>query len=200
MRYWSRSIRLSLLTLGAGLLSAAIHFPAPAQAPSIGGLWRFNAEKSERIEDKIQAARGRPGGIARGAGGPGGGGTLGRRTEGSLPPLTVMSFAQPVLQVLIRQDDSTVSISDAVGQMRTVDTRGQKITEIQRTGDELTTTAKWKEGRLEIEREFEDQGRVRERYSIDAATKQLVVEIKLSGILRRDIELRRVYDPAPQGQ
>jgi hypothetical protein len=106
----------------------------------------------------------------------------------------------PILQILIRQDDSTVAISDAAGQMQTFYTDGRKIKEPQLTGADLQISAKWKDGKLTIERKQDKGSTLKETYDIDPASQQLVLSVKLSSpSLPRALEFRRVYDPATGG-
>jgi hypothetical protein len=179
--------RPTLLALCLGTLLGAL--PAGAQAPALAGLWRMSGENSEGNGPGEQS-----GGLRRG----------GPRMRGGPPgsqagSAQLMSHARPVLQLLIRQDDSTVSISDAAGQMEVFRTDGRKVKEELLDGTDIETSARWKDGRLEVERRYGKAGTAREYYGIDPATHQLVVEVRLSGgSLARNIELRRVYDPAKE--
>lgn len=216
MRHRTRQLRPSLLALGlgvamAGPLRAQSHPTAP-----IAGLWKLNNDLSEHMEDKLADARragvyrgmaGGRGGGGRGGGGGGGrrgggegegggmrGGGEGRWDEGS----EMGTLLHPVLQILIRQDESTVSISDAAGQMQTFFTDGRKVKEALLTGADLETVAKWKDGKLSIERKQDKGGTLRETYDIDPVSKKLVISIKLSTpSLPHSLEFRRVYDSAP---
>lgn len=109
------------------------------------------------------------------------------------------NLIHPVLQVLIKQDDSTVAISDIAGQLQTFYTDGRKVKEPQLVGADMQTTAKWKDGKLEVERKQDKGGSLKETWDIDPVSKKLVLTIKLSTpSLARSLEFRRVYDPAPQ--
>lgn len=194
-----RPTRSSLLAVSLGLLTAA---PAAvcAQATSIAGLWRYRAEASETVDDRRPQRE--PGGeFPGGSVGPRrgvGGGP--RRRGGSGSPESsaqLMGRLRPVLQILIRQDDSTVSVSDASGQIQTVRTDGRKVKEYSLSGEEIETTARWKDSRLTIERKFGNAGSVKEGYSIDPLTQRLIIEVRVSGpAFPKAIEVRRVYDSA----
>jgi hypothetical protein len=194
MRHRPRAVRPSLLALSMGLLTAAVP-PSQAGPPaSIAGLWKLNVEQSERLEDRMRGGRDREGGeegFPGGGyprGGPRGGGGRGPRA------------AHPLLQVLIEATDSTVSISDAGGQMQAFRIDGHKIKETQLDGSELETTAKWKDGKLTIERKLQDAGTIKQSYWIDPVSRKLMLTVHLSGSrLPRAIDIRRVYDPATGG-
>lgn len=199
MRRRPRSTRPSLLALSLGLLTTT-PLPLGAQAAAIAGLWRYSAEASETVDDaRPQGAPG--GGFPGGSGGPRGGMGGGPRSRGGIgspeSSALLMGFLRPVLQILIRQDDSTVTVSDASGQMQTVRTDGRKVKEYSLSGEAIETTARWKESRLSIERKFSNAGSVKESYYIDPITQRLVIEVRVSGAaFPRAIEMRRVYDLA----
>lgn len=195
-----RPTRPSLLALSMGLLSVA-PLPLRAQARSIAGLWRYNATTSERVDEprpRGEMGQEFPGGPGGPRGGGMGGGPRGRgRPSSPESSEQVMTFLRPVLQLLIRQDEHSVSMSDATGQMQTVRTDGQKVKEYSLSGEEIETSARWKDGKLIIERKFGSAGNVRESYSIDPLTHLLLAEVRVSGGgLAKAIEMRRVYDPA----
>jgi hypothetical protein len=204
MRLHPRATRPSLLSLGLGLLAVGYQpssHPA-VQRSSLAGLWKFNVDQSDSdLGDKVQQAF-RPGAHRGGFGGEGGRGgrpvpgSTGREPDGT----NMMSSLRPVLQLLIEQDDSSVTISDAAGQMLTYRTDGRKLKEILLNGNETDITAGWKEGRLIIERKFKHSGAVKETYERDPASGKLIVLVKLSGgPMPRTLEVRRVYDPAAGG-
>ncbi|HEU5218013.1 MAG TPA: hypothetical protein VFU23_05105 [Gemmatimonadales bacterium] len=196
-----QSARPSLIALGIGLMAAGPLHSQAAPATPLTGLWKLNAELSDKLDDKLREAM-RPGayyGPGHGAR-PGGGGPGGHRRERGTEDREVGSMIQPVLQILIRQTDTAVAISDAGGQMQSFPTDGRKMKEATLSGGELETSARWKDNRLTIERKQDKVGTVKETYSIDPASGKLILQIKLSGSgLLRSLELRRVYDPAVEG-
>lgn len=200
MRLRSLSLLLASLALGIGL-------PAESTAQQhhavLSGLWRLNPDKSQEMgqgrEGQGQEYEGRRGappmGAGRTRGVPSGG-----RPEAAPDPAVLLTFLRPVLQVLIRQTDSTVAISDASGELVTYVTDGRKIREPQLIGQDVEITAKWKDGSLSIERKLPELGTVRETYTLDPATRELVLLVKVSGTrLPRGIEMRRVYEPVTEG-
>ncbi len=125
----------------------------------------------------------------------------GGRPEPAPNPTVLLGFLRPVLQVLIRQTDSTIAISDASGLLATYPTNGRKIREPQLIGEDVAITAKWKDGSLTIERKLPSIGTVKETYSLDPATREMVLLVKVSGSrLPRGIEIRRVYEPVAEGK
>jgi hypothetical protein len=152
---------------------------------------------SDRIEEKFREAMRVGvfyGGIRRGPQN----GRQGVRQEDALASeRELAAMIVPVLQLLIRQDDTTVTISDAGGQMQPLATDGRKVKETLLSGAELETQARWKDGRLTIDRKQSKVGSVREVYFVDVASRKLILEIRLtSKSLPRALEFRRVYDPA----
>lgn len=200
MRQRTSRIRSSLLALGLGLLAAG---PARAQssgAAPIAGLWKLNPDLSDHMEDKLQDAR-RAGAYTGMAGGSMHGRNRGMRGEGGRPleDQEMANLIYPVLQLLIRQDDSSVSISDAAGQLQTFFTDGRKMKEPLLTGADLETTARWKDGKLNIERKQDKAGNLKETYYVDSETRKLVLLVRMSSpMLLRALEFRRVYDPATE--
>jgi hypothetical protein len=208
MQHRLPAARPAMLALSFGLFASGVVPQGPRHTAPIAGLWRFNAERSaqgDRKPDEDRPSLG-PGEAGREPGGfPGGGGGRGgpRRSRGGPgygDPAQIMPSLRPILQLLIRQDDSTVAISDAAGQMEVFRTDGRKVMETLLNGDESETVAKWKDGVLSIERKLGKSGMLKESYRIDSLSMMLVVEVKASGSrLPRKIELRRVYDRAIEG-
>jgi len=176
---------LLLLALAAGTARDAA--AQASGAPSLSGLWRLNAEKSDAGEPPPERPRPVYSPSTRSAARP---------VMEVADPTAVLALVRPVLQLLIRQTDSTVAISDISGQMGTYHTDGRKIREPQLVGKDIEIVARWKDAQLVIERKFPDIGTLRETYILDPATKTLVLVVKLSGTkVARGLELRRVYDP-----
>jgi hypothetical protein len=166
--------------------------PAQSTPPSLTGRWTLNLDLSEQFEEKLQEAF-RLGAFSSRAtrGGPGSGGTTKQVDDREL-----VGTLRPPLVLVIRQDDSTVAISDAGGYMVSHATDGRKVKEYLLSGETLEINAKWKDRTLIIERKQSGAGSVRETYAIDREGGKLVVTIKLqTATLARPLEFRRVYDP-----
>ncbi len=195
------SLLLAFLALGLGHPGRSV---AQQPQPVLSGLWRLNPEKSRQMGenrgDDREGSEGRraltPLGAGRTRGVPGGG-----QPQPAPDPTVLLGFLRPVLQVLIRQTDSTIAISDASGLLATYPTNGRKIREPQLIGKDAEITAKWKDASLTIERKLPSIGTVKETYSLDPATKEMVLHVKVSGSpLPRGIEMHRVYEPVAKGK
>ena len=191
---------LATLSLGLGLPGESA---AQKAKPDLSGLWRLNPDKSQEMgegrtgNEGYEGQRGMPPlGAGRTRGIPSGG-----RPDPAPDPTILLGFLRPVLQVLIRQTDSTIAISDASGELATYSTDGRKIREPQLIGEDAEITAKWKDGSLSIERKLPSLGTVKETYWLDPANRELVLLVKVSGSrLPRGIEMRRVYEPVSEGR
>jgi hypothetical protein len=112
----------------------------------------------------------------------------------------LMLYVRPLPQLMVEQTDSTVTVSDPSGTPRSFRPDGRKVSEEMLNGEQLEITARWKNSRLQVERKLGSFGTLKEIYSIDPATKQLVVDVTVSSSqLARAIEMRRVYDPPAGG-
>jgi len=197
-----RQLPLLLATLSLGLGLPGESFAQKAK-PDLSGLWRLNPDKSQEMgegragNEGYEGQRGMPPlGAGRTRGIPSGG-----RPDPAPDPTILLGFLRPVLQVLIRQTDSTIAISDASGELATYHTDGRKIREPQLIGEDAEISAKWKDGSLGIERKLPSLGSVKETYWLDPATRELVLLVKVSGSrLPRGIEMRRVYEPVSEGR
>lgn len=196
MRLRGLCLSLAALTLGIGLPEGSI---AQKHQAVLSGLWRLNPDRSQEMgEGRSGGGEGYEGrrstpplGAGRTRGVPSGG-----RPEAPPDPAVLLTFLRPVLQVLIKQTDSTIAISDASGELVTYLTNGRKVREPQLIGEDVEVTAKWKDGSLTIERKLPELGTVKETYALDPATRELVLLVKVSGSrLPRGIEMRRVYEP-----
>lgn len=163
LRRLSLLVAILALGLGLGLPGRSV---AQQPRPVLSGLWRLNPEKSQEMgesrggnQDGSEGRRALPplnAGRTRDV--PSGG-----RPEPAPDPTVLLGFLRPVLQVLIRQTDSTIAISDATGQLATYATNGRKIREPQLIGEDAEIVAKWKDGSLTIERKLSSLGTVRKR-------------------------------------
>ena len=187
-----------LLAAGGGSWAAPVTVLSRQSRPSLAGLWRLDTEKTEQADQAPEARGGAP--RPDWNWGPGYGGQIRGRPGPPIDAAMFQTLIRPVLQVLIRQTDSTIAISDATGQLTTFRTDGRKVKEPQLAGKDIEIVARWKDGQLQIERKLPDIGTVRETWFLDPATRELILQVRLSGErFPRPIELRRVYDPAPGG-
>jgi hypothetical protein len=205
-------MRHTLAGLGI-LLMAAGPTPAAGQDVSFAGTWKLNANESDNPALKLQAllekgptvvsgmreGRGRPStGAGRldrpesGSSGAAGASAAGAAAMRSGPYARVM---RPAAQILVVQTDSTIVISDDASLPQTLYLDGRKVEEPLPGAESMFTTAKWKDGKLTVERKLGGSGSIREVYTLDAAKRRLQVEAKLtSAELQGTLEVKRVYD------
>jgi hypothetical protein len=186
---------------------------APAQTPSFAGTWKLNANESDNPALKLQAllekgptvvsgmreGRGRPStGAGRldrpesGSSGAAGASAAGAAAMRSGPYARVM---RPAAQILVVQTDSTIVISDDASLPQTLYLDGRKVEDPLPGAESMFTTAKWKDGKLTVERKLGGSGSIREIYTLDAAKRRLLVDAKLtSSELQGTLEVKRVYD------
>lgn len=191
MRHRPTSRRALLPALGLCLLVTGTS-RAQIAPQNLTGRWTLNLELSEQVEEKLGAA------LRLGAFSPRAptAGTGGKNQP--VDDRELLGLLRPPLQLVIRQDDSTVAISDAGGFMVTFPTDGRKVKEYLLSGETLEISTRWKDGVLTIERKQERAGWVRETYTIDQARGKLAVTLRLrTASLPRVLEARRVYDPIP---
>jgi len=214
MAHRTQHTRWALAALGLGWLALAASSPGQGKDSGLAGSWKLNAEKTrqeaKRISDapalsredglRNSGANRRTGSNTGGAGGAEGGGAGGGGAGGggraSLGPLGL--YARPLPELVIVQTDSTITISDPSGTPRVYRIDGKKWIEPLLGADSLEIVAKWKDGKLTTDRKLGRYGAIREAYSVDAATKGLIVEVKLSAPqLSPPMEMRWFYEPAP---
>ncbi|HLG06695.1 MAG TPA: hypothetical protein VI383_11170 [Gemmatimonadales bacterium] len=199
---WAVPTALALLSM-----STLSRLPAQEKALSLTGTWKYNPDKTtaeRRGAAPDPAARegyatgGRPRvgtGITEPKAGGGGGGGGGAVTG----PLAVYSRALPELVMV--HTDSTITITDPAGQARSYWLDGRKEA-VQLPGIEPTeTSARWKGGKLTIERKIGTSGTVREVYSMSKDRTELTVEVRLTGsALAQPVDQKRIYDGGPPKQ
>jgi len=189
MHYHPTGRRALLPALGLCLLATGTS-RAQAAPQQLTGRWSLNLELSEQVEEKLGAA------LRLGAFSPRAPTAVKGAKNQPVDDRELLGLLRPPLQLVIRQDDSTVAISDAGGFMVTFPTDGKKVKEYLLSGETLEISTRWKDGVLTIERKQERAGWVRETYTIDQARGKLLVTLRLrTASLPRVVEARRVYDP-----
>lgn len=206
-------MRHTLAGLGILFLAAAVATPAPAQTPSFAGTWKLNSKESDNPALKLQALLEKGptvvSGMREGRGRPStGAGRLDRPETGSSGAASASAagaaelrsgpFARvmrPAAQILVVQNDSTIVISDDASLPLTLYLDGRKVEEPLPGAESMFTTAKWKDGKLTVERKLGGSGSIREVYVLDTDKRRLTVDARLtSGQLQGTLEVRRVYD------
>ncbi len=199
----------ALGTLAVGFLLGVPGAAAQKTQQSLAGTWKLNAEKTEAerpdrsADPSVRQGYSRGGrprvgtGVTDVSGGSGASGRMGGdAARGNLGPLGL--YVRPLPELFIVQTDSSITISDPRGTPRAYYLDGRKESEPLPGTDALEIVAKWKDGKLTTERKLGSFGSVRQVYSIDARSRVLVVDVKLSGPqLTQPMEMRWIYDPAP---
>jgi hypothetical protein len=101
--------------------------------------------------------------------------------------------------LVIVQSDSTVSITSPGGGVDTYRLDGRKEKRELPGTEPVEISARWKNGKLTIERKIGSAGTVREVYSLAAEGKELLVEVRLTGAeITQPIDQKRVYNVVPK--
>jgi hypothetical protein len=87
-----------------------------------------------------------------------------------------------------------VTIQIGVDSIVAVPTNWRKVRVTWLDAQPSEARARWKDGRLQIERRFDDGSGVTEYYSRSPGSSRLVVYTTVDGWLRTDATVRRVYD------
>lgn len=199
-------MRHPLAALGLLVILAAGVQPAYGQTVSLAGTWKLNTEASDDPQAKLEAVTsaapmvntgyasrpqrvgaGRVAGEQRGE--MGGGGAK------SLPGADFGRIMRPAPVIEIEQSDSVLTIRDNQGLPQLFYLDGRKFEEQTGGAEPRQTVAKWKDGKLTVERKLGGTGTIRETFTLDSEKHRLVVEAKLtSPDLGKTLEIRRVYD------
>ena len=164
----------------------------------LSGSWALNVELSDNPRDMIPeggmaggTAGGRPsrGGARPGRGGGQPSGGMGGRggMRGGAPSetdqqrmLQTMRIAtQAPRRIVVRQQDSTVTIRDGNGRTLMLHTNGEKIRQELENDGQLDIRAQWSGRALHIEREIHQGGKVVQKFFISEDSTRLHVETEL---------------------
>jgi hypothetical protein len=206
-------MRHTLAGLGLFILAAGSAVPAAGQTVSLAGTWKLNVKESDNPNEKLQAAlekgptivdgmregRGRP---STGAGRldrpESGSSTAGAASAGGAAAMRSGPFSRvmrPSPQIIVVQTDTSIVISDDASLPVILYLDGRKVEEPLPGAESMVTTAKWKDGKLTVERKLGSTGSIREVFTMDPAKHRLTVEARLtSAQLQGSLEVRRVYD------
>ncbi len=180
------------LTLGAGVASFA-----QTKDGTLGGTWKYSAEKSAAERE----GKPRDPTVSRGLfRDPSLGSPTGVRVSDSdadLGPLAL--YARPLPEVVIVQTDSTVSISDQAGQARVYRLDGSKESVPVIGADPIEITARLRGGKLTTERKFGKMGSIREVYSLRDEGNEMLIEVRITTpSLMEPKTQSRVYSLTPK--
>lgn len=219
-------MRHHLMAIGLGVLALGAVPTAVAQTPTVAGTWKLNAAESDDTQEKMRLATrgekaaefgvgmrdgggrvrtgaGRVSGGSSGGGGSdgrspssgGGGGGGGNASGGPSSPLA--RIVRPAAQIVIELSDSMIVIKEGGEIPQKIYLDGRTVQEPALIGPPAEMTAKWKDGKLTVERKTGLLDTTKETYSIDPKTNRLIVEAKVTSTnFQRPLELKRVYDPA----
>ncbi|MGE0441714.1 MAG: hypothetical protein AB7L66_14610 [Gemmatimonadales bacterium] len=186
-----------LLVAGAAVPAAAQvkNDPPVETQPALIGDWRFDAARSDDLDEKLKGARGggMPRGMGPGSGGRGRGGGGGERGSGGLPGFGGGGGSLLVApqQLSFEAGDDGLRVRTDLGIPRPLPTDGREVVDTLSDMSVRTSKARWNKAKLEVERRAGDFGRIRETYWVEPNTDLLVVEVRIEG--PRKVEFRRVY-------
>lgn len=215
------SVLVPAVTIAVGMLAADAANPQRAATqeegqgqPTIAGSWTFNADESDNVRDRLNAAMrnrgntgasmggragrgsGRAGGGARGGRG-GAGGVLDQSAGGVQMGPGGMNMLRGPREMRIEFTESTVIIQRDGGDALQLTTDNKPL-KLLPEGRSVEYKAKWDGEKLEIETKVEDGPRVTEKYELeknDPGT--LKVEVRFtqpSPAGNLNVRLNRVYN------
>lgn len=178
----------------------------PNSVPDLSGTWILNRDDSDNPRDRAREGRSSRGGRGGRGGGMGGitggrGGRVGGRDQNSgNPGAALRMLLAGAERLTISQSDSTIDIANAAGEITVIraDGRRRDLEAVGR-GERVRIKAQWEDGRLVVERESDDWGRITETYELVSSSERLVVNTRLR--MRgasRTLEFQRVYDAEPE--
>jgi len=197
-------MRHTLAALGLLVMVAGVQ-PASGQTVSLAGHWKLNTAESDNPQEKLDAvtsaaptvntgyaSRPQRVGAGRISGEQRGEGRSGPR---SLPRADFGRIMRPAALITIEQNDTVLTIRDDQGVPQVLYLDGRKFEEPVGGAEPKQTTAKWKDGKLTVERKLGGIGSIREVLTLDPEKRRLVIEAKLtSPDIGKTVEIKRVYD------
>jgi hypothetical protein len=104
--------------------------------------------------------------------------------------------AKQRLEITLGSDG--VTVRDDAGWARTLVPDGGKLRDEDSQGGAAAVETKWKGDKLVTERVLDRRITIKETFSVDRKSKELVVELEMRGErLARPLQMRRVYDRVP---
>ena len=199
-------MRHSLAALGVFALVVSSSLPAGAQTVSLAGTWKLNSAESDNPMEKLEAATSAAPKVNEGYGsmrdrvgaGKIAGEQKGERGGGgarSLPGPDFGRIMKPAASIVIEQNDTLITIRDDQSLPQLLYLDGRKFEEPTAGPEPKQTVAKWKDGKLSVERKLGASGTIRETFTLYPEKHRLVVDAKVtSPDLGKTLEIRRVYD------
>jgi hypothetical protein len=209
----------------AGILALAVVAPRGAPAADeekkdgassvLTGRWTYNKELSDDAHAKLRDAMGRqgpgggrpmgPGGGGAPDGGMGGPGGMAAPGERGGPPgagandearEAMRAILEPAEQLTVTQSDAELTIDEKYARMRRLHPDGKKYKTDNGTAE---IRSYWKAGRLVVETK-RPRGTTLESWELVPDASRLIVNVRLEGGLGPKLELKRIYDRAPDSE
>ncbi len=181
--------------------------PGEALAPvDLSGRWVYNPRLSDDAREKMRQGREQPGGRPGGGGpmGPGGGGMGGPGGGRMGPPPgaggddareSMRAVFEPAEELTIAQSGTEIVIEERFARTRRLHPDGKKY-KTDNGASEIKTA--WKEGKLRVETKRTRGGGVVETWELVPDGSRLIVNVRIEPGFAPAVELKRIYDRAPQ--
>ena len=203
----NRHARSALLVLVcAAFAAAATPMPAQSDRPELAGVWRLNAELTQLPAVGSTAERamgprapvGSSGAPLGGGRGPTstGGGYGGSRSSPDDAARTREAIRLALLThttLTITAADRSIVIADESGRSRTL-TPDNKAAKSQAGALTVESRARWDDRTLVVERKYEGDVKLTERYTVGETPRRLTIAAKLESPGERARSFQRVYD------
>lgn len=203
------------------LLLTTLHAPLPTPSDTsltIFGQWQYNKKKSDTPQPYLGGpGQGVPGGFGPGGGGGGGGrpgGGSGGVGMAGPPPggapraptpaqltahreLVALAIRAPERLELSEQGDTVALTADSAAAIA-LRTNGKKVKWLTADSVKVETRAAWENGRLVVQHDVHDAGKVSYTFYLSPDGSQLFVAVRVypKGGPTDPVPFRRVYDPA----
>lgn len=173
---------------------------AARTAVDLSGRWAYDREHSDDAREKLRSSRegrrgGRPpGGMGRRGGGgrsgppPGGGRVDDDQRE------AMRAVLEPAEELAITQTGAEITIEEAYGRTRRLHPDGKTYKTENGVADIRT---EWKDGKLVVETKRAG-GSATETWELVADGKRILLNVSLRGGFGPSVELKRIYDRAPE--
>ncbi len=185
---------VTALVLGPGGLGAQ------DQTPVLSGTWKFDPARSAE-EKKVETGRDPVSGRGMNRDRNVGARSVPGTSSQAPTELGAMGrFVRPHPQMVIVHSDSSVTITLPTGISEAYQLDGRKE-RLEVPGSEpIETSARWRGGKLTVEKKYGKLGSVREIYSLRAEGKELMIEVRITGEeIVTPIDQKRIYDRVSGG-
>ena len=196
----------ALLAIVCAIVAAAAIAPMPAQAerPDLAGVWRLNAELTQLPAPGSAAERatgprapvgssGAPLGGGRGPTSVGQGGSRSSPDEAARTREAIRLALLTHTTLTITAADRSLVIADESGRSRTL-TPDNKVAKSQAGALTVESRARWADGALLVERKYEGDVKLTERYTVGGTPRRLTIAARLESPRERARVFQRVND------